>query len=217
MGTAVLSKITASLMDSATFSIEYAILATLAWGIIFPLLVLLFRKSAEIFASSMPPQQARLPSALPHPNPAGAAVEFPVLLTEATSEHVKRFMEFRGVKSWDIAQGLRSVALEAAAYKGELFDDKLRKWEHEHFQLRRPSLKFPFPSKCWNGWSGCWSEAGAYRRAVSVGNLALGVEHVINGLFMPIMYLQTGDSFLVHYQHVQRDRHVCNYNWSLRH
>ena len=177
----------------STFELELALQSMVMWAVTFALIVVGVRKTSELFFNSMPATKAYIPSTLPHPNPDGAAVPFPLKLTDASPARVQAFMQFRGITDWKASDGLDVVAMEAAKYKGEQFDEKVMKWEHEHFQLRKKGLSFPFPAKHWNGWAGFWSETGAYKRGVYEGNLALGLEHVLCGLVLPLLYLRTAD------------------------
>ena len=177
----------------ATFELDLAVQSMLMWAVAFVMIVLSVRKTSEAFFNKMPAAKAYIPSTLPHPNPDGDAVPFPLKLTDAPPEKVLAFMKFREISDWKTGDSLDAVAVEAAKYKGEQFDEKVLKWEHEHFQLRKKGLSFPFPAKHWNGWAGFWSETGSYKRGVYEGNLALGLEHVLCGLVLPMLYLRTSD------------------------
>ena len=177
-----------------TFELELALQSCAFWVFGFAFLTFFFRKSAELVFSSMPPAAAFIPAAFPHANPAGDAVPFELALTEAPTQHVQAFMAFRGVPGWTLAGGgLDAAAVECARYKGELFDAKVTQWEKDHFELRLPHLAFPFPDKHWNGWAGFWLETGPYKRGCYCGNLTLGVEHLLCGLALPLLFLHTGD------------------------
>lgn len=164
----------------------------LIWGLVFFVMVYAFRKIADACFSSMPAEQAYIPKSLPHPNPDGTTMPFEVRLTEASVEHVAAFMTFRGV-AWTPTDGLGIVAIQAAKYKGEQFDTKVLKWEHDHFQLQKKGLCFPIPAKHWYGWTGFWAEVGPYRRGCVLGNLAVGFEHVLCGLILPLAFLWTNN------------------------
>ena len=69
-------------MAFTTFELDLALQSCLAWALGFVLLFSFFRKSAELFCNSMPPEKAFLPRNLPHPNPDGSAVPFELTLTE---------------------------------------------------------------------------------------------------------------------------------------
>ena len=193
--TTTTTTITTKAAQFTTFEPELALFVCLIAAISFVLLVALIRKTAETLCTTMPANKAFLPSTLPHPNPPGAAIPFEVKLTEATPEQVAAFMAFRRDEEWHPADGLGPVALEAARYKGELYDAKSLQWEHEHFTLKKKGLLFPFPAPHWNGWAGFWAEVGPYRQRFFLGNCALGLEHVLCGLVMPLLYLWTGDDW----------------------
>jgi hypothetical protein len=172
-----------------TFSFEYALISCVFWAVAFPLLVKFFGLLANIFCSYMPPSCAFIPKSLPHANPPGSAIPFEIPLETAKDKQLLEFMQYRKKLDWKPADGLHLVAIEAAKYKAELFDEKSLKWEDEHFRLRLPGLKFPFPDKHWNGWSGFWLEVGPYNRGKMLGNIVLGIEHFVVGLILPMNYL----------------------------
>ena len=163
------------------FDLSLALKASVGWAIAWPLLKIMVSKFSELCFSAMPPEKAWLPLDLPHPNPAGDTVPFPLKLTDATPEQCVAFMVFRG-KSWKPADGLQPVAVECAKYKGDQFDEKTMKWEDDHFRLQLPNLRFPVAAKHWNGFAGWFMEIGSFQRDGYVGKACVFIEHIIFGM-----------------------------------
>jgi len=165
------------------------------WSVVTPLLKHLFQLVLSACCSRpISPTAAWIPSQLPHPNPPGSAVLFDIALTSATDQQIIAFMKYRGRK-WDRnedgAIGLRAVVAEAAAYKGELYEERTMKWIDDHFRLKLPSLAYPYVAPHWNGWSSFWLETGPCIRSMFVASLFLTFEHVLGGIVLPALYLAT--------------------------
>mmetsp|Transcript_18430 Transcript_18430/g.53144 ORF Transcript_18430/g.53144 Transcript_18430/m.53144 type:complete len:370 (-) Transcript_18430:64-1173(-) len=141
-----------------------------------------------LFSEDIPASKACIPARLPHPNPAGSAVLFEVPLKRATDDQICAFMQFRGLEEWS---GLDAVVYEAAAYKGELYEQRTMKWIDDHFRRKLPNLQYPYVARHWNGWSSFWLETAPQIRKMCIASLILTVEHLVTGLILPAMYLRS--------------------------
>ena len=138
----------------------------------------IYRSIFETFCSSIPLDKTWIPKELPHPDPEGESIAFPIRLLVATPAEILAFLEFRGASSPEIERKLREakglaelesqILLQtreaAVVYKGELIDTKSVNWEYAHFELRKKGLKFPVASPHWNGWAGWWLGLGPGRK-----------------------------------------------------
>ena len=121
------------------------------WSLAFPALYYAYQWFLDTFCVALPLECVRIPKELPHPDPPGESLDFPVRLLSATTAELEAFMKFRG--RCDELKGLRGgesqeralrrVAEEAAKYKGELVDVKHCNWDYDHFELRKKGLAFP--------------------------------------------------------------------------
>ena len=122
-----------------------------------------------MWSRPIPATRAFLPSKLPHPNPPGGAVPFDVPLLKASTEQIVAFMAFRGhgeEEGWSEKEMLKKmggadhttraresvlqlVANSAAAYKGELYEERFMKWVDDHFRLKLPNLRYPYVDRHW--------------------------------------------------------------------
>ena len=170
------------------------LLSTLVWSTATPLLKHLFRQTLRLLCTRpMPPSRAYIPSELPHPNPPGSAVLFDLALVTASEKQIISFMTYRGQK-WTRNTSLGPVATEAAAYKGQLYEERASKWIDDHFRLHLPNLKYPYVAPHWNGWASFWTETAPQIREMFVASLFLTFEHVIGGVVLPMAYLMTREA-----------------------
>ena len=170
------------------------LLSTLVWSIATPLLKHLFHQTLRLLCTRpMPPSRACIPSELPHPNPPGSAVLFDLTLASASEKQIISFMSYQGRK-WTRKMSLGPVATEAAAYKGQLYEERTMKWINDHFRLHLSNLSYPYAAPHWNGWASFWTETAPQIREMFVASLFLTVEHVIGGVVLPMAYLVTRDT-----------------------
>ena len=172
------------------------IISTLFWSIATPLLKYLFRQLLCLLCTRpIPPSDASIPSKLPHPNPSGSAVLFDISLRSASDAQIIAFMTYRGRKWTRIGTqrriNLQPVAEEAAAYKGQLYEERTMEWIDDHFQLHLPNLAYPYVAPHWNGWSSFWTETAPRIRAMFVASMFLTFEHVVGGVVLPAAFLMT--------------------------
>lgn len=171
------------------------LLSTLFWSVAAPLLKYLFRQILCLLCAwPIPPSHAFIPSQLPHPNPPGSAVLFDMALTAASEQQIMAFMKYRGRKWTQTDEGairLGSVALEAAVYKGQQYEERTMKWIDDHFRLHLPNLSYPYVAPHWNGFQSFWIETAPRVRAMFVASMFLTFEHVVGGIILPMTYLWT--------------------------
>lgn len=169
------------------------LIAVCFWIVLLPSFRIIFECLAEYFFSKdVPVKKAFIPARFPHPNPAGSAVVFEVPLHTATDKQICGFMQYRGRRNWTRDDGLAGVALEAAAFKGKLYEERTMKWIDDHFRKKLPNLQYPYVAPHWNGWSSFWLETSGHVRRMFIASLVLTVEHLISGLILPVLYLQSG-------------------------
>jgi len=175
-------------LTNILFAVIFWALALLCLRVFFEVLARTF------FSKNIPVPFAYIPSQIPHPNPPGSAVPFEIPLVEATDVQIHRFMHFRQHgKAWSKEDGLGIVAMTAAAYKGELYEERLSKWIDDHFRKRLPKLRYPYVAPHWNSWSSFWAETGPQVRRMCIASMVLIVEHLMTGLVLPALYLYSGE------------------------
>lgn len=108
--------------------------------------------AVTFWSRPIPINLASIPSKLPHPNPPGSAVPFDVPLTDATDAQIQAFMHFRGVVGRyrrEDREALQRVSNCAAAYKGQLYQQRTMRWIDDHFRLQLKNLKYPYVDRHW--------------------------------------------------------------------
>ena len=169
------------------------VISTLFWSVTTPLLKYIFRQILCLLCTRpIPPSVVYIPSILPHPNPPGSAVLFDIPLKTASDQQIIAFMTYRGRKWTRTDDGkinLQPVAEEAAAYKGQLYEERTMKWIDDHFRLHLPNLAYPYVAPHFNGWASFWTETGKRIQAMFVASMFLTFEHVVGGVILPAAYL----------------------------
>ena len=194
---AFVARVQALDLEQTGLDYDLILAGCLFWCVFWPVLINVLKFLLYLFASSMPDNLARIPTTLPLDDPPGVTPPLPQPLVSASNAQKKAFRKYMKDNASDFpladAEG-DSDGVLAARFKAQLYDIKAAVWATDHFEHRKPGLKYPQPAPTWNGWSGFWLELSTNRQGEFTGCLALGFEHFVCGLLLPLNYMY-GEQF----------------------
>ena len=71
------------------------------------------------------------------------------------------------------------------------YEERTRKWIDDHFRLRQQQLSYPYVDCHCNGCGSFWIETAPRTRQMFIASVAIIIEHIVNGLVLPVCYLCT--------------------------